>query len=108
LLWHKQYGPVMFIEIVGDCALLDHLDLDRDDIEDAITDALGNEGQVTGAGIGLTAQNPRWNLDVELEPGTAEGPAIVRMAQALIRLGLGTVRIRPEGHQPEPANDLVG
>ena len=36
LLWHKQYGPVMFIEIVGDSALLDQLGLDRDDVEEAI------------------------------------------------------------------------
>jgi hypothetical protein len=97
----------MFIEIVGDSALIDQLDLDRDDVEEAITDALGKDGQVTGAGIGLAADNPEWNLDVELEPDAAEGPAIARAAQALIRLGLGTVRIRPEGHQPRPATDLV-
>jgi DNA-directed RNA polymerase sigma subunit (sigma70/sigma32) len=82
----------MFIEIVGDSALLDQLGLDRDDVKEAITDALDKDGQVTGAGTGIpSAGHPRWNLDVEFKPNTVEGTTIVRLARALTRIGLETV-----------------
>ena len=98
----------MFIEIVGESALLDQLDLDRDDVEDAITDALGGDGEVTGAGTGMAPGFPGWNLDVEVKDAAANLATVRRLAKALIRLGLGSVRIRTEGHGPKPANDLVG
>jgi hypothetical protein len=98
----------MFIEIVGESALLEELDLDRDDVEDAITDALGEDGEVTGAGIGIGPGFPRWNLDVQLNNDVANTATVIRLAKALIQLGLGTVRIRPEGREPKPANDLAG
>ena len=36
--------------------------IDRDDVEDAINDALGEEGEVTGSGSGVSGSN----LDIEV------------------------------------------
>jgi len=85
----------MFVEVIGTRPLPD--DVDRDDVEDLLTDALGPDGEVTGAGSGAGSGAGRWNLDVEVS-----GPffaALTRMAVALVAHDLGWVLLRPESQR---------
>ena len=96
--------PFVFVEIVGDGALLDRLEVDRDEVEEVVEQAPGRDGEVSGAGSGLG----RWNLDVEIGGDESATTVLIRVANALVGLGLGVVRIRPEGREALPATDLVG
>jgi hypothetical protein len=94
----------MFIEVVGDRALPEVLD--RDDVEDLLADRLGDNGEVTGAGVGMG----RWHLDIEVN-ATVESltDVVSRLAQALVDEGLGWVSLRVEGQQAgQPAAELAG
>ena len=81
----------MFIEVIGRQPLPE--DLDRDDVEDLLSTALGADGEVTGAGTG----SGRWHLDIDLAVGTTEVPRVVdRLAAALVAQDLGWVLLRRE------------
>jgi hypothetical protein len=81
----------MFIEVIGNHQLPD--DVDRDDVEDLLTTALGADGEVTGAGSG----SGRWHLDVEVSFDADQLPHVVRrLATALLGQDLGWVVLRPE------------
>ena len=83
--------PRVFVEIIGDQPLPDAVD--RDDVEDLLEQALGEEGSVTGAGTG----DGRWHLDVEIDTDGQRARLLVRrLALALVDAGLGWVRVRPE------------
>jgi hypothetical protein len=94
----------VFIEITGESALLDHADLERDDVEEAVEAALGPDGEVTGAGTGLG----RWHLDVELTGDEPPPGTVIRIAHALVGLGIAGVRMRVEGQEALPASDIAG
>ncbi|MEU5943907.1 hypothetical protein ABZ807_33285 [Micromonospora sp. NPDC047548] len=69
----------MFVEIIGDQPLPDAVD--RDDVEDLLEQAIGDEGSVTGAGTG----DGRWHLDVEIDTAGREAQLPVRrLAQSLV------------------------
>ena len=93
----------MFVEIIGDQPLPDAVD--RDDVEDLLEQALGDEGTVTGAGTG----GGRWHLDVEVDTDERRAQFLVRrLALALVDAGLGWVRVRPEAEDTGlPASALV-
>lgn len=81
----------MFIEVIGRRPLPD--DFDRDDVEDALAEALGSDGEVTGAGTGETG----WHLDVEIVVDVPDSRQILRrLALALVEQNLGWVVLRPE------------
>lgn len=81
----------MFIEVIGRGPLPD--DIDRDDVENLLADALGADGEVTGAGTSETG----WNLDVDLEPDVVHPLQVMRrLAAALVDQDLGWVILRPE------------
>lgn len=90
----------MFIEVLGRRALPGGVD--RDDVEDLLAEALGDDGEVTGAGTGQTG----WNLDVET---FTDDPGVVpRLAAALAGAGFGWIELRPEHvAAPRPAGDLL-
>jgi len=93
----------MFIEVIGRETLPDSLD--RDDVEDAIADALGERGEITGAGTGISG----WNLDVELFEDGDTDECLVLIAGALVDLGVGWVLVRLEGWpQGRPAETISG
>ena len=71
----------MFVEIVL-TALPDHLD--RDDVEDALAEAFGPAGEITGAGVGMG----RCHLDLEVAPGLDRDEALARVRAVLAELGL--------------------
>jgi hypothetical protein len=110
--WHTKcgvgeikpgYDLRMFIEVIGRGPLPD--DIDRDDIEDVLVDALGADGEVTGAGTGDSG----WNLDVEVDPDAVHPLKVLkRLAAALVAQSLGWVILRPE-HEVDgrTALDLV-
>ncbi|MFJ5546012.1 hypothetical protein [Micromonospora chalcea] len=93
----------MFVEIIGDQPLPDAVD--RDDVEDLLEQAIGDEGSVTGAGTG----DGRWHLDVEVDTAERQAQLLVRrLAQALVDAELGWVRVRPEAEDTGlPASALV-
>ncbi|MBF9130486.1 hypothetical protein I0C86_16180 [Plantactinospora sp. S1510] len=84
---------MLFVEVIGDRPLPDSVD--RDDVEDAIVEAVGEDGEVTGAGAG----SGRWHLDLEIgvNDAAAQRAGLLRAAKALVRMDLGWVRLRPEG-----------
>ncbi len=93
----------MFVEVVGGRRLPDGVD--RDDVEDLLVDALGADGEVTGAGTGSTG----WHLDVEIDIDAARLPQVLqRLAAALVTQNLGWVTLRSE-HEPtgKAARDLI-
>ncbi|GAA1404139.1 hypothetical protein ACFQZ4_50980 [Catellatospora coxensis] len=80
----------MFFEIIGRAALPDCVD--RDDVEDAITAALGSDGEVTGAGTG----DGGWHLDVEVHAAGDPALSAATIAGTLCRMDLGWVAVRHE------------
>ncbi|MFC9244466.1 Imm21 family immunity protein [Streptomyces sp. NPDC057136] len=77
-----------FIEI----RLTGALPVDRDDIEDALNEALTGIGEVSGAGSGAFGAH----LDVDIDPEAERDEAVDRVLGVLSRLGLaGMARIRP-------------
>lgn len=81
----------MFVEVIGPQPLPD--DVDRDDVEDLVVAALGEDGEVTGAGSG----SGRSHLDVEVSTGFEELPAVLRrIAAVLVDHDLGWIVLRPE------------
>ncbi|MFC4063610.1 hypothetical protein [Actinoplanes subglobosus] len=81
----------MFVEVIGPQPLPD--DIDRDDVEDLLVAALGEDGEVTGAGSG----SGRWHLDVEVSTGSGEFQIVLRrLAAALVEHDLGWIVLRPE------------
>jgi hypothetical protein len=93
----------VFIEVIGRRPLPD--DVDRDDVEDALAEALGSDGEVTGAGTGETG----WHLDVEIVVDVADSRQVLRrLALALVERNLGWVVLRPE-QEPSgrPAQEIV-
>ena len=77
-----------FIEIVFD----GDIDVDRDDVEDALAEAFGGIGEVSGAGSG----QGRSHLDLEVDPSISREGAIGRVMSVLGSLGVGdSARIRP-------------
>ncbi|GAB3836590.1 hypothetical protein ACFPIJ_22770 [Dactylosporangium cerinum] len=93
----------MFIEVIGKQPLPDGVD--RDDVEDLLTSALGADGEVTGAGVGMG----RWNLDVEVSADSEQFQRVLRrLAIALVDHNLGWVLLRPEHEATaEPAAKLA-
>lgn len=80
----------MFIEIIGRQPLPG--DVDRDDIEDALSDVLDQKGEVTGAGSGAGG----WNLDVEIFDDADTDLCLQGIANCLVELDLGWVLLRRE------------
>ncbi|GAA2102809.1 hypothetical protein [Actinomadura alba] len=77
-----------FIEIVFDRPL--PTDVDRDDVEDDLNEALEGLGEVTGAGTGLGSSN----LDVD--PGANRSEMLDLVFRVLADLGVGdAARVRP-------------
>jgi hypothetical protein len=77
-----------FVEIVIDGPT----DVDRDDVEDTLSAALGPYGDVTGAGTGIDGAN----LDLDVDPDVGRVEVLGRIFAALNRLQLGdSVRVRP-------------
>jgi hypothetical protein len=77
-----------FVEVLIDGAI----EVDRDDVEDALSDALDGVGEVTGAGTSDVGSN----LDVEVEPSAERSEVLGRIFEAVEQLGLGdAVRVRP-------------
>jgi len=74
----------MFVEIVL-TGLPDHLD--RDDVEDALAEAFGPDGEITGAGVGMG----RCHLDLELEPGLDRDEVLAQVRAVLAELGLASL-----------------
>ena len=70
------------------------LPVDRDEVEDRIVAALGDEVEITGAGVGLGGSN----LDLELT-GDADRHAQV-IASLLRALGVAGATLRMEGQSP--------
>lgn len=93
----------MFIEVIGRRPLPGHID--RDDVEDLLADALGTDGEVTGAGTGETG----WHLDVEIVADTPTSREVLRrLAIALVEQNLGWVMLRPELElSGRPAREIV-
>ncbi|GAA1027592.1 hypothetical protein GCM10009557_09570 [Virgisporangium ochraceum] len=93
----------VFIEVIGRRPLPEYFD--RDDVEDALAEALGSDGAVTGAGTGETG----WHLDVEIVVDVADSRQVLRrLALALVEQDLGWVVLRPE-QEPSgrPAQEIV-
>ncbi len=93
----------MFIEVIGRRPLPDQLD--RDDVEDLLAEALGTDGEVTGAGTGETG----WHLDVEILPGASDFRQVLRrLAITLVEHNLGLTGLRPEQeHSGRPAQEIA-
>ncbi|GLW34455.1 hypothetical protein [Actinoplanes regularis] len=84
----------MFVEVIGTQLLPDHVD--RDHVEDLLVAALGEDGEVTGAGSG----SGRWHLDVEVTTGIdGFGTVLKRLATTLVDHDLGWILLRPERDQ---------
>jgi hypothetical protein len=102
---HARLGRItrVFIEVIGRRPLPDQLD--RDDVEDLLAEALGTDGEVTGAGTGETG----WHLDVEILAGAPASRQILRrLAIALVEQNLGWVVLRPEQEvSGRPAQEIV-
>lgn len=93
----------MFFEIIGHRHLPDSVD--RDDIEDAITAALGSDGEVTGAGTGERG----WHLDVEVYTAGDPASSAATIASTLCGLDLGWVAVRHESWTDAvPASQIRG
>jgi hypothetical protein len=60
------------------------LPLEREDIEDALTSVLGDDGEIVGGGSGLSMVN----VDIEVFESGQSGDALKRIALALRGLGL--------------------
>lgn len=69
----------MFFEIV-----LTALPIDRDEVEEALEQAFGPDGEVTGAGTGRGG----CHLDLEVEPAVGEEAALARIHEVLSELGI--------------------
>lgn len=82
----------MFAEIVFSGGLPGALD--RDDIEEALTEALGADGEVTGAGVGVQT----CNLDVESAGPVDAGTFLRTIAETLVNLGVGEIARLNLGH----------
>lgn len=79
---------VEFVEIVVDRPI----NVDRDDIEDALNEALSGIGEVTGAGVSIVGSN----LDVEVDPNADRHGTLAIIFEVLRQIGLGdSVRVRP-------------
>ena len=77
-----------FVEVVVDGAI----SVDRDDVEDALSEALDGIGEVTGAGT----SGVRSNLDLEVDPDADRKETLDKIFGALVSLGLDdAVRVRP-------------
>ncbi|MGW1881206.1 hypothetical protein [Streptomyces sp. NPDC001970] len=64
--------------------VLKELSLDRDEVEDALTEAFAGDGEITGAGSGMG----RSHLDLEVAAGVDRGEAVERVRAALAALGI--------------------
>lgn len=93
----------VLIEVIGRRPLPDHVD--RDDVEDVLAEALGTDGEVTGAGTGETG----WHLDVEIVADAPDSQQVLRrLAIALVELNLGWIVLRPEQEvSGRPAQEIV-
>jgi len=69
----------VFFEIV-----LTGLPIDRDEVEEALEEGFGSDGEVTGAGTGMG----RCHLDLEVDPAVGEEDALTRINEVLVRLGV--------------------
>lgn len=79
----------MFVEI----HLPGPLDVDRDEIEDALEEALGADGEVVGAGAGERGSN----LDVEVQPVAGRDDVLRLIAGVVEQLAPGSgARMRPD------------
>lgn len=66
--------------------------VDRDEVEDALNEALTSNGEVTGAGTSERGVN----LDVEVEESTAEDVVLGRIFAVLEDLSVGdSAKVRP-------------
>ncbi len=79
----------MFMEIHFPTTCL----IDRDDIEDALVEVLGDHLEITGAGVGAFGTN----LDVEFDSGIDQRMAVAEVGLILVGLGVSDARIRAEG-----------
>ena len=70
-----------FLEIIIDRAM----DLDRDDVEDAVTEAFAGIGATTGAGTGEDSSS----LDLELDEDRPDDEVLERVFQVIEGLGVG-------------------
>ncbi|WP_351226807.1 hypothetical protein [Streptomyces sp. NPDC002133] len=64
--------------------VLEELSIDRDEVEDALTEAFAADGEITGAGSGMG----RSHLDLEVAAGVDRGEAVERARAALAALGI--------------------
>ncbi|GAA2729840.1 hypothetical protein [Actinocorallia aurantiaca] len=68
------------------------IEVDRDDIEDALNEALAGAGEVSGAGSGTGGSN----LDVDVFEGADRSNVLNRVFEVLNALGVGdSARVRP-------------
>lgn len=93
----------VFIEVVGRRPLPDHVD--RYHIEDVLAEALGTDGEVTGAGTGETG----WHLDLKIIADAPDSQQVLRrLAIALVEQNLGWIVLRPEQEcSGRPAQEIV-
>ena len=77
-----------FVEIRFD----GEIPVDRDDVEDAVNEALSGVGEVTGAGVGQYGSH----LDVEVDESAPREQVLAGVMSALVDLGLRDLsRVRP-------------
>ncbi len=83
---------LVLVEVIGRRQLAGSVD--RDDVEDLLTGALGATGEVTGAGVG----SGMWHLDIEASVDAGQVERVVqRLVAALVAENLGWVVLRVEG-----------
>lgn len=80
--WQK--GLQVFVELV-----FKGLPIDRDEVEDALEDEFGADGEVTGAGVGIGGDLVgTCHLDLEIVPGLDPETALQRVHRVLAELGV--------------------
>ena len=74
----------MFVELV-----FKGLPIDRDDVEEALEDEFGADGEVTGAGVGIGGDFVgTCHLDLEIVPELDSDSALERVRRVLTDLGV--------------------
>lgn len=79
----------MFAELI----LPRDLSVDRDDVEDALAEAIHGKGVVTGAGTGIYGSN----LDLDLAEGWDREELLAVIRTTILALGVSGATIKLEG-----------
>jgi len=83
---------LVLVEVIGRRQLSGSVD--RDDVEDLLTGALGATGEVTGAGVG----SGMWHLGIEASVDAGQVERVFqRLVATLVAENLGWVVLRVEG-----------